>query len=587
MVKGPLPAHRMRGTMAVFMSGMSGGYPSLSEATRAGVGQYELVAKLGEGGMADVFLAVARGPVEDFHKLVVLKRLRDSLRSDEDFVKMFLKEARIAARLSHPNVVHTYSVDIDDGHPVIVMEYLDGVALGALLKRGVGRPFADRLPLLGAVVHALAGLHYVHELADYDGTPLKLVHRDIKPGNLFVTFDGQAKVVDFGIAKATARTQEQTQSMALKGTARYMSPEAVGKSDTIDRRADIFSAGVMLWEIASAKKLWAGADDLQIIRRLMDNEVPPLDAVADDIPEALSEICRKALQVDRDERYETAETLRADLAAFVESQGLTDIGAALAEMAETEFGHRRHKRSEAIRARLEHMQHAPPDDDPGVDDVPTLTPAGDASSNRTALSDDPPPRRGAGWYATVGAVATVLVGGGYLLMRSGDDGGSASSAGTPANAEASPKSDPESADAPAAAGVVGADEGGGEDDPAAAAVPPEADGDDAAVPPQPAEEAADAGAAPDEAIADAPTDAPADGTPDEAAADPSAAKPGKSGRKKAGGRKPATPPQAPPATPEASKSDDGGLQPGQMPTKKTKKKSGLKLDKDSPWGNAP
>src|SRR5438105_4376679 len=166
------------------------------------LGRYRVIAKLGQGGMAKVFLTVVPGPA-GVQKLLVVKELRPELAHDEDIRTMFLDEARLAARLNHPNVVQTYEVGVERGHYFIAMEYLEGQPLNRLWRRMA----AEHMPLemqLKILADALNGLHYAHELVDFDGTPLHVVHRDISPHNVFVTYDGQVKVVDFGIAKAAS-----------------------------------------------------------------------------------------------------------------------------------------------------------------------------------------------------------------------------------------------------------------------------------------------------------------------------------------------------------------------------------------------
>lgn len=230
----------------------------------AGSGQYSVIAKLGQGGMAGVFLAVARGAVTDFHKLVVLKRLHDRLREDAGFVRMFVREAQIAARLNHPNVVHTYSVDLDEGQPVLVMEYLDGVPLSALRKALRGRPFEERWLLLAVIAQSLAGLHYVHDLADYDGTPMGLVHRDIKPANVFALRerDGswRCKLLDFGLC-----TGGQGEHLPLTvagvqlGTPGYAAPEQL-RGEPVDGRADLYGLACVMVELLTGRPAFEGTD---------------------------------------------------------------------------------------------------------------------------------------------------------------------------------------------------------------------------------------------------------------------------------------------------------------------------------------
>jgi serine/threonine-protein kinase len=220
-------------------------------------GRYRIVLPLGQGGTSDVYLAIADGP-GGFRKLAVLKMLRKSLSADAELRAMFLDEARLAARLHHPNVVQTYEVLEEPGGPVIVMEYLDGQPLSELIVRGREQsafPFAMQLAVL---IDALAGLHAAHELVDFDGTPLGVVHRDVSPHNLFVTVEGQTKVLDFGIAKL-ARSLVETEVGTTKGKLRYMAPEQIA-GGKLDRRADVYAAGVMLWEALCGERMWKGTE---------------------------------------------------------------------------------------------------------------------------------------------------------------------------------------------------------------------------------------------------------------------------------------------------------------------------------------
>src|SRR5579859_6512235 len=202
-------------------------------------GRYRLLAELGEVGMGNVYLAVARGP-GGFNKLCVLKVLRPLLAQERASVKSFLSEGRLAVRLSHPNVVQTFEVAENAGRQAIVMEYLEGRSLAQIAERAQGEramPIAMQLHVLGCV---LAGLHYAHELSDFDGKPLGIVHRDVSPQNVFVTFDGQVKLLDFGIAKARHAGSVHTSTGIVKGKIRYMAPEQMS-GETVDRRADLFA----------------------------------------------------------------------------------------------------------------------------------------------------------------------------------------------------------------------------------------------------------------------------------------------------------------------------------------------------------
>ena len=273
-------------------------------------GKYRIVLPLGQGGTSDVYLAIADGP-GGFRKLAVLKMLRKSLSGDAEFRAMFLGEARLAARLHHPHVVQTYEVLEEPAGPVIVMEYLDGQPLSELIVRGrEGNAFPLGMQLC-ALIDALAGLHAAHELADYDGTPLGVVHRDVSPHNVFVTVEGQAKVLDFGIAKLT-RSLVETEVGTTKGKLRYMAPEQIA-GGKLDRRADVYAAGVMLWEAIAGERMWKGMDEVEIRRRVGAGELPVVRPCREGLPEALLASCRRALALAPAERHPTALALAEEL----------------------------------------------------------------------------------------------------------------------------------------------------------------------------------------------------------------------------------------------------------------------------------
>lgn len=283
-------------------------------------GKYRLIAELGQGGMADIFLGVAQGPM-GFTKLVVLKRVLARLADDPTFASMFIDEARLAARLQHPNVVQTYEAGEIDGQYFIAMEYLEGQSLDRIIRRTRGTKSLDPHILYCVLIDALAGLQYAHELSDYDGTPLGVVHRDATPQNIFVTYDGQVKVVDFGIAKAARRTTEATQAGVLKGKTAYMAPEQVAGKD-LDGRCDVFAAGVMLWEMATGQRMWAGFDEVGILGRLLTGDIrrSPREVVAD-VPLPIDRICQRALAPKVEDRYASAEEMQQELEQYVGSIG--------------------------------------------------------------------------------------------------------------------------------------------------------------------------------------------------------------------------------------------------------------------------
>jgi serine/threonine-protein kinase len=295
--------------------------------------KYRLIAELGHGGMAEVFLAVASGPA-GFNKLVVIKQIRAELADDPEFLNMFLDEARLAARLSHPNVVQTNEVGHIGNRYFIAMEYLDGQPLNRILQRfkrdNAGMPLGMHIRIL---IDVLAGLHHAHELADYDGTPLEVVHRDVSPHNVFVTYDGQIKVVDFGIAKAMNSSSE-TRAGVIKGKVAYMSPEQA-RGDKVDRRSDIFAVGVMFWEAMTGQRLWKGLTDVAMLHRIIKGDIPSPKTIKGDLPDKMAEICMKALAPNREERFESAADFQSALEDLLTEMGeriaVRDIGKLVAK----------------------------------------------------------------------------------------------------------------------------------------------------------------------------------------------------------------------------------------------------------------
>src|SRR5262245_22528609 len=277
-------------------------------------GDYRLIASLGRGGMAEVFLAT-RTSMVGFHKLVVIKRLRADLLEEVHaprYRALLLDEARLAARLHHPNIVQTFEVGEQSGHPFLAMEYLDGQPLSSVLikARRAGRWIATEIALQ-IVADALAALGYAHDLADYDGAPLHIVHRDVSPQNIFWTYDGEIKLVDFGVAKF-ARNSTETDAGVVKGKLTYMAPEQA-QGGAIDRRADLFVTGILLWELIAGRRLLRTSSQAASMHRLLFEELPSLARVKPETDPEIVRICDRALQRDRERRYAAAADMLADL----------------------------------------------------------------------------------------------------------------------------------------------------------------------------------------------------------------------------------------------------------------------------------
>jgi serine/threonine protein kinase len=316
------------------------------EAAR--IGRYQLVTLLAEGGMARVYLAFARGPA-GFDKLVVVKQIRPELAWDQEFVTMFFDEARIAARLSHRNVVHTYEVVEENGLYLLVMEYLEGHTLGDVLRR-VSR---ENMPLdqhLWILTQVLAGLSYAHELRDYDGTALGVVHRDVSPSNVFVSYTGEVKLLDFGIAKA-AGAISATHEGTIKGKLGYSAPEQFLQAD-VDGRADLYAVGVMLWEALGRRRRRMADTPAATYEARISGLEPKIRDVCPDVPAALADICDRATAPDPADRYATAAEFQQDLEEYLDQAsrppGRREVSALLDRHFQSERAERRAKVQELL-----------------------------------------------------------------------------------------------------------------------------------------------------------------------------------------------------------------------------------------------
>jgi protein kinase-like protein len=285
--------------------------------------------------MAELYLAKASG-IEGFEKLVVLKRILPQHAASEDFVAMFLAEARLAASLHHPNIAQTYDIGEVKGSYFFTMEYVHGEDLRQL-KRALGTE--GRMPMECAIAVALglaAGLHHAHEKRGPDGQALGLVHRDVSPSNVIVSYDGGVKLVDFGIAKATA-LKVDTRAGTLKGKISYMSPEQC-KGEPLDRRSDVYAIGILLWEMATGQRLYQGDNEFAILTKIVSGETPPPSSVAPGFAEELERIILRALASERDERYATALELQAELEEYARHARLNTSALRLSRMMEELFG---------------------------------------------------------------------------------------------------------------------------------------------------------------------------------------------------------------------------------------------------------
>ncbi|MEM7434302.1 MAG: serine/threonine-protein kinase [Myxococcota bacterium] len=408
------------------------------------IGRYELCFELASGGMASVYLARIDG-VSGFEKLVALKRIHRHLAKEQGYVDMFLDEARIAARITHPNVCSVFDFGEADGEYYIAMEYLVGEPLSRLCGR-VARNQEQRrhrlLPLRMSriIADACEGLHAAHELKDANGDLLHVVHRDVSPRNLFVTYDGAAQVVDFGIASARQRLHH-TSTGQVKGTFAYMAPEQL-TARPIDRRVDVWALGVTLWEMLAVKRLFRRDTTANTIHAVLYDEVLPPSNYRAHVPKELDAIVMKALAREPDERWQSTREMGRALREFIGTRTELMGPAELSEWMGEVFPQGEARKSQLMEvARLGH------------DSVPAIPSAEDeATQTGTGLIADrllpsaPFPLRPR-WIA-LAAIALIgtMVGLGFVLSGPGDE------AMSPSRIAAAPGQSPGGADAPVAAG---------------------------------------------------------------------------------------------------------------------------------------
>jgi len=389
------------------------------------LGRYRLLTTLGQGGMGAIHLAVMSG-MGEFRKLVVVKELRRDLATNPKFVKLFLSEAKLAGRLNHPNIVQTIEAGQSGERYYLAMEFLDGQPFHQMVQSCQIEPLIPLRLRLQIIRDVLSGLHYAHELRDYDNSPLNIVHCDVSPPNVFVTYDGHVKVVDFGIAKASELNAPSERGV-FKGKLRYAAPEQL-IGENIDRRADVFSAGVMLWEAITLRKFSSGSvqDHAAIERRLLGSE-PRLAEAAPQVPHLLAAICDKALSVDPNDRFQTADDFREALAEYLGAYGAQFEPSAIAQLMATKYAAERAQRHLLIHERIRNEHYAAesqrPTAGPANDGVPTAVADlselvesirltdGVAASVRVGRKSN---TRSLWWVAgsavVIGAVATGLLG---------------------------------------------------------------------------------------------------------------------------------------------------------------------------------
>src|SRR5688572_28863598 len=307
---------RFGSTAGLVVAKMAGGSRSEFGSSRGGddtvkrLGRYQIIGRLATGGMAEVYLALS-GDLPGFRTLVVVKRILPHLASNAQFIRMFLDEARLAALLDHPNIVRIVEVGHDGEDYFLAMELVQGKPLSALLRKAA-REHRPPSPALTSyiVAQAASGLAYAHGLTDGDGRTLGVVHRDVSPQNVLISFEGAVKLIDFGVARAFGRVAH-TNPGGLKGKIDYMSPEQASAED-VDHRADVFALGVVLWEAVTGKRLFRRDTELATMRAIVDDAIPHPSEVAE-VPEELDAIIMRALRKRRDARFASAHDMAVAL----------------------------------------------------------------------------------------------------------------------------------------------------------------------------------------------------------------------------------------------------------------------------------
>ena len=398
-------------------------------------GQYELIEPIATGGMAEVYRARMRG-VEGFQKIVAIKRILPHLTDNQEFLTMFVDEAKLAAQLQHPNIVQIYDLGKIERSYYIAMEYVDGRDLRSILRTLEEKQ--ARLPLGLAMFitsRLAAGLDYAHHKHDLQGTAMALVHRDVSPQNVLISYDGDIKLCDFGIAKAASKASH-TRSGALKGKLQYMSPEQAWGKD-IDSRSDIFSVGLVLYEMLTGRKGFAGDSELSILEQVRSPRLIPPRELDPAIPPEVERVVMRALKENPEDRYQTAAELASDLGNILQvirpTPGAAELGAFLSEL----VGHERPVSATAVPASRPAVtppprQAAPPAGQPPKPKPAPHPPAADHVRLETPPVLTAPSQSRVGLIATIGVIALAAAVAIFFAAKSRRGGQGAATEATPA-----------------------------------------------------------------------------------------------------------------------------------------------------------
>ena len=372
------------------------------------IGRYALFDEIASGGMATVHIGRLVGPV-GFSRTVAIKRLHPQFAKDPEFGSMFLDEARLAARIRHPNVVPTLDVVSLEGELFLVMDFVQGEPLSRLVRAAAKQSLRIEPRVVCAIMAGvLHGLHAAHEAVSERGELLSIVHRDVSPQNILVGVDGTARVLDFGVAKAAHRVQT-TREGQVKGKIAYMAPEQL-RSEHVDRRTDVYAASVVMWEALTNARLFDSANEGHLLTKILIDPIPSPRSVDPEVPEVLEAIVMKGLKRDADERYASAREMALAVESALPNAPASEVGAFVERMA-----------GDVVRARAQRIADIESNSSGGEAPRPLPTPEDDPSHVRRtpspatipSIADRAPSRRG--WYVVTGslvvatAVATGLV----------------------------------------------------------------------------------------------------------------------------------------------------------------------------------
>ncbi len=362
-------------------------------------GRYEVHAEIGAGGMASVYLGRLRGAA-GFSRVVAIKRMHPHLAKDAEVVAMFLDEARLASRVRHPNVVSIVDVVGSGPEIFLVLEYVPGMALHAVLGAAEDGRQAPPSVALRVLHDALLGLGAAHRATDERGQPLRMVHRDVSPQNLLVGDDGVTRVLDFGIAKAEGRLQERTRTNETKGKLAYMAPEQI-LGDPLDLRTDVYAAGICLWELLLGRRAFQGADPV-VMRRILEETLEPPSRVVPDVTPALDALVARAIAKDRTGRFSSA----TEMAEHIDALGIMARHEEVRAWLQRRVGPKLSERA-ALDARIEAGEEVDP---AGAPPDPEREPAASISTSTTMSSERIVATRRRAWRPAAIGLAVVAIG---------------------------------------------------------------------------------------------------------------------------------------------------------------------------------